>query len=339
MIEVTYETYLRYVQGTATLQEARQVRAWLADPTHELVARYWMDSYAALLEQEEAAPDEVHDYVSLLAELHTQLDARAPAVPTHRIGRPWGRWAAAAAAVTVVGVGSWWYQQQALPKTVQYSTTYGQTQVVHLPDGTDVTLNAQSTLRHTGAWTTRGPREVWLDGEAFFSVKHLPNNQHFIVHTTAGFNVEVLGTKFTVYRRHAQARVVLLSGKVKVDFADQLKPAVILRPGELLQTSDKQPQRVVHKLVQKDDDAVWQVNKIVFHDTPLAELATRLRDTYGVEVVVKDSILNQRKLTGTVPTGDLDLLCETLEATFHLQAEHQQQRIILSDLPSYQSTL
>jgi len=338
-MDITYETYLCYVQGEATLEEARLVRAWLAEPTNELVARYWMDAYATLLEQEEPTRDEAFDYAGMLTELRAQLNAGAPAAPLSSPGWPWVRWAAAAAAIVAVGGGSWWYQQQALPKTVQYSTGYGQTRVVHLPDGTDVTLNAHSTLRHQGNWAGRGPREVWLDGEAFFSVKHLPTNQHFIVHTDAGFRVEVLGTRFTVYRRHEQARVMLLSGKVKIDFADQVKPDVILRPGELLQTSDNQPQQAVPKAMQQHTYAVWQVDKVVFHDTPLAELATRLRDTYGVDVVVQDSTLNQRKLTGTVPTGDLDLLCETLEATFHLKAEHQQNRLVLSNYSSHQPNL
>jgi transmembrane sensor len=337
MMEINFESYLRYVRGEASLEEAKAVRAWLTQPTNELVAQYWMSTYASMAESEAERPGQAHDYDSMLADLRTRigLDVLSPKSDIPAAGRKWYRWAAAAAlTMGMAGAGSWWFyqQQQVTPLPVQYSTDYAQTRLVHLPDGSDVTLNAHSTLRYTGDWSRNTQREVWLDGEAYFAVKHLPTHQRFIVHTTAGFKVEVLGTKFTVYRRQEQARVVLLSGKVRVAFADSTKrKPVILKPGELLQTSDKQPQQLLHKAVQPDAYAAWRDDKMVFNKTPLAELVLRLRDTYGVEVTVKNPELNQRKLTGTIPLSDLDLLCETLAATFHLRAEHHQNSIILSN--------
>ena len=337
MTEVNFEAYLRYVCGEAPLEEAKAVRAWLTQPANELVAQHWMSTYASMAEHEKVQPAQAHDYDSMLADLRTRIglyvlpqESEAPA-----IGRTWYRWAAAAVlTIGMAGTGSWWLyqQQQVAPLPVEYNTAYAQTRLVHLPDGSDVTLNAHSTLRYTGDWSRDAQREVWLDGEAYFAVKHLPTHKRFVVHTTAGFKVEVLGTKFTVYRRQEQARIVLLSGKVRVAFADSSKrKPVILKPGELLQTSDKQPQQLLHKAVQTDAYAAWRDDKMVFNKTPLAELVLRLRDTYGVEVTVKNPELNQRKLTGTIPLSDLDLLCETLEETFHLRAEHHQNSIVLSN--------
>ncbi|OUJ72337.1 FecR family protein [Hymenobacter crusticola] len=338
MTEVNFEAYLRYVRGEASLEEAKAVRAWLMQPSNELVAQYWMSTYASMAEnQEDKQLAQAHDYDNMLADLRTRigLDVVSPELETTAAGRTWYRWAAAAVLTAgMAGASGWWLyqQQQVAPLPVQYSTAYAQTRLVHLPDGSDVTLNAHSTLRYTDTWNNKAAREVWLDGEAYFAVKHLSENQRFIVHTTAGFNVEVLGTKFTVYRRQEQARVVLLSGKVRVAFADSSKrKPIILKPGELLQTSDKQPQRLLHQAVQTDAYAAWRNDKMVFNKTPLAELVMRLRDTYGVKVTVKNTELNQRKLTGTIPLSDLDLLCETLEETFHLRAEHHQNSIILSN--------
>ena len=326
---ITYEACMRYVRGEATLAEARAVRAWLADPANEAQAQAWMSRSAAEAmppaQAPSAAPD--YDYAQMRVNLYARMGLDRS--PPKKV-RQWPRWAAAAAlAGAAVGAASFW-PRPATEKTATayYATTYGQTRVVQLPDGSAVTLNAHSSVRY--AAPPHAPREVWLDGEAFFAVKHLPDNQRFVVHTTAGFRVEVLGTRFAVYRRHAQARVVLLSGKVRVAFADSTRPAVVLKPGELLQTSDKRPTALVHKAVQAVAYTSWTANELRFEATPLAELATRLQDTYGVQVVVASPELRQRKFTGTFPMGNLNVLCEDLAEAFHLRIERHQNSLTLS---------
>ena len=332
-MEITYDDYLRYLRSEATLPQARAVRRWLADPANEAQAQTWMSRYATEAQPAPSASDP-YNYAAMRENMHAQL-GRTPApqvVPLHPARPIWWRWAAAAAVAGIAVGGGWLWQAQHQPTalaTASYATPYGQTRVVQLPDGSEVTLNAHSTLRYAATADARQPREVWLDGEGFFSVKHTTDNKRFVVHTTGNFNVEVLGTKFTVYRRHEQARVVLLSGKVRVDFADQTRPDVILKPGELLQTTDNKPKAVVHKAVKAASYATWTNDQMSFDATSLAEVATRLQDTYGVEVVVADSALTQRKFTGTFPTGNLDVLCEDLAEAFHLRIERQQNRLIL----------
>ena len=336
--EINYETCLRYVQGESSLEEARSVRAWLADPANELLAQYWMSQQAQEAEPVRPADgNDPYDYASMRENIYARMHLES--VPTASATRPgmWRRWAAAAAVVGAVAGTSWLVHERsqvAEPTIASYATPYGQTRVVQLPDGSEVTLNAHSTMRYAATTDSERPREVWLDGEAYFSVKHLPDHQPFVVHTTAGLNVEVLGTKFTVYRRHEQARVVLLSGKVQVAFADTTKAKVILKPGELLQTSDQNPGRVVHQAVQAAPYAAWADGKLVFEATTIADIATRLQDTYGVEVVVASPALKQRKFTGTFPSNNLDLLCENLAATFNLQIVRRHNQVILSNHPS-----
>jgi transmembrane sensor len=69
----------------------------------------------------------------------------------------------------------------------------------------------------------------------------------------------------------------------------------------------------------------------VLDETTIAELATRLQDTYGLEVVVATPELNRRKVTGTVPVRDLDVLLQSLEETFQLQAARQGNRLTLTE--------
>jgi transmembrane sensor len=218
----------------------------------------------------------------------------------------------------------------------EYTTAYGQTRRVQLPDGSSVTLNGHSSLRYPAAWAPGKPREVWLDGEAYFAVQHQADNQRFLVHTQAGFNVEVLGTKFTVSRRRNMGRVVLLSGKVRVSFNDRQQPDVLLKPGELVETRETQPAEPVvtaYRAVHTAPYASWKDAELVLDETTIAELAARLQDTYGLQVVVATPELNQRKVTGTVPVHDLDVLLQSLEEAFHLQATRQGNRLTLTEQP------
>jgi ferric-dicitrate binding protein FerR (iron transport regulator) len=339
---VDFEAYLRYSRGESSPQEARAVRQWLAQPANSLLAQHWMSRFAEMLEREDALPLATPSIERLESRLFRQLGfaTEQPTAPEvsepESMARPlWYRWAAAAAVLVMMAGGGWlWQYQQGQATSAAggyYATAYGETSTVYLPDGSEVKLNSHSTLRYANNLLDGKAREVWLDGEGYFSIKHLPDNRRFIVHTTAGLNVEVLGTKFTVFRRRAQARVVLLSGKVRVDFADSSKrKPVILKPGELLETRDAQP-KVVHKAVRVDTYAAWKDDKLVFDETPVAEVATRLSDTYGVKIIVATPALNQRTVTGTFPAGELNTVLQVLEKSFKLTVERQQNQIVLSE--------
>ncbi len=79
-----------------------------------------------------------------------------------------------------------------------------------LPDGSEITLNANSNLRyHKKDWNN--DRTVYLNGEAFFSVE---KGNTFIVSTENG-NVQVLGTRFNVNSNLDYFEISCFEGSVK----------------------------------------------------------------------------------------------------------------------------
>lgn len=333
--DITQELFTAYVRGTATEAEAATVRAWLTQPAHQLLAQHWMlQHWEELVAEPTPTLADNPDYEALLTGLHTHLGF-SQHLPLQSAAPRWRRWAVAAGVVgTLLGGGSWWMLTHQAPTSQTIATSYGQTRTVQLADGSTVMLNGHSTLRYPTAWQPGKPREVWLDGEGYFSVQHQADNQRFVVHTTAGFSVEVLGTKFTVSRRRDQGRVVLLSGKVRVSFEDRQHPDVLLKPGELVETREIRPAQPIvttYRKVHTAPYASWKDAELVLDETTIAELATRLHDTYGLDVVVATPELNQRKVTGTVPVRDLNVLLQSLEETFHLQANRQGNRLTLTE--------
>jgi ferric-dicitrate binding protein FerR (iron transport regulator) len=337
---ITQALVTAYARGTASPAEAEAVRTWLAQPANQLLATYWLQEHwhelAATLPLPAASDDP--DFEQLLADLHPRL--APPVAPLYRAPPVrWRRWAAAATLASAVAVGGWLYQNQHRPApaaVLAARTTYGQTRTLRLSDGSVVTLNGHSQLRYATTWAPGQPREVWLQGEGYFAIQHTADNQRFLVHTDAGLQVEVLGTQFVVARRRTQTRVVLLQGKVRVEFDDRRQPDVLLKPGELVETQDaptpgSAPVVTAHQRVHTAPYSTWKDAELVLDETTIAELATRLHDTYGLDVEVTTPELNSRRVTGTVPVGELDVLLQALQETFHLRITRQGNRLTLAE--------
>ena len=337
-LDVTQALVTAYVQGTATPAEADAVRAWLAQPVNQLLANYWMqqDWEALATDLPLAATTDEPTADELLALLRPRLIAP---VAYRRAAPGWRRWAAAAALAGTVATGGWLYyaQHRAAPVAALHVTTgFGQTRTLTLSDGSRVTLNGHSHLRYAATWAPGQPREVWLDGEGYFAIQHTADNQRFLVHTDAGVQVDVLGTRFVVARRRAHTRVVLLQGKVRVEFEDRQQPDVLMNPGELVETQDaatpnSRPVLVAHERVHTAPYAAWKDAELVLDETTIADLANRLHDTYGLDVVVTNPELNRRRVTGTVPVGELEVLLQALQETFHLRITRQGNRLMLAE--------
>ena len=95
------------------------------------------------------------------------------------------------------------------PGRYTVNTDYGKISRLVVPDSSVVVLNANSTIKYEKKWDKNAPRELWLNGEAFFDVKHLDNDhkienyERFIVHTN-NTTVEVLGTSFDIRERRGR---------------------------------------------------------------------------------------------------------------------------------------
>ena len=91
----------------------------------------------------------------------------------------------------------------------------GQRINITLADGTNVWLNARTTIQYPITFNEK-ERLVKLDGEAYFDVTK-DKSKPFIVQTN-NYNVEVLGTKFDVdsYSETEIFETTLMEGSVRI---------------------------------------------------------------------------------------------------------------------------
>lgn len=166
---------------------------------------------------------------------------------------------------------------------------------VTLPDGSNVWLNAASSLKFPAAFTGR-ERRVELSGEAYFEIEK-DASRPFLVHS-GGQTVEVLGTHFNIsaYGDEPDVRTTLLEGSVKVTESASGKSR-ILSPGQEASVAAGSGIRVTTA-----DPALataWKEGKFVFDGDNIQRIMRKIARWYDVEVVYEGNMEN-KNFSGSV---------------------------------------
>jgi ferric-dicitrate binding protein FerR (iron transport regulator) len=161
----------------------------------------------------------------------------------------------------------------------------GQRAQFQLTDGTRVLLGPGSTLRYDTTSYGHSTRELQLEGQAHFTVAHDPRRP-FLVRTARAVT-EDLGTEFAItdYHEDSASEVVVASGTVAVRsvLSDTARPATLLRAGDLVRL-DPTGETTVQRGVDLGARLAWTEGRLVFVNTRVADVVTRLNRWYGGDV-------------------------------------------------------
>lgn len=201
-----------------------------------------------------------------------------------------------------------WYTRT---RQTAVATQFGELKEVLLPDSTTIFLAAHSKLTYKSNWRKSVPREVWLDGEAFFSVRHLNQyaqairpNERFLVHGT-DITVEVLGTEFDIRQRRGKTEVVLQQGSIRLLFNDSTHTPLLMTPGDLV-TYDGVLKKLERSTTVPQNYTAWKEKKLLLNNPTVAEILLYLEDNFGKKLVVDDPVLLQKKIEGPILLNNLN---------------------------------
>jgi transmembrane sensor len=182
------------------------------------------------------------------------------------------------------------FNTMSTPRGGQYQLT--------LPDGSQVWLNAESSITYPTAFTGK-ERTVAITGEAYFEVVH---NAHQPFMVQAGSQlIEVLGTKFNVstYKDEPSYKTTLLEGKVKLsahDARNAVHTSLILQPGQQGQLKDHQLSLAANPDVEQV--MAWKDGVFNFNKVTLAEAMRQLSRWYDVEILYEGGKIPDRRFGG-----------------------------------------
>lgn len=196
-------------------------------------------------------------------------------------------------------------------KPVIVKTEFGKIISVSLPDSSVVVLNANSTIKYSANWSKTNTREVWLDGEAFFNVRHLntdstniTSKERFVVHTS-NLTIEVLGTSFDIRNRRGKIQVVLETGKVKVSFAKDSRNEIIMKPGDIVIYNSAQNE-LITETINATNFSAWKEKKLLLDNPTVKEIVKYLEDNFGKKIILDEPALGERKIEGPILLTNLD---------------------------------
>lgn len=329
---ITKQLIFNYLSGQATPIEIQQVDEWLNDPVHlDTFYEYlfeWEKTHAQFRPDFEAA---LNRFWEREARSFTQPEAVASPI-AHPEELPVRQnllarfiWVAASV-LLLLGTG-YLNRDKFLYETIK--TGYGEIAVHTLPDGSKVVMNANSVLKWYRFSTIQKQREVWLEGEAEFSVIHTNDHQRFLVKTPNDFVVEVLGTEFSLFSRNRGTKVVLNNGKIRVNYQKDGKPnQLTMKPGELL-TMDKTGNLQLKTTESPEEHQSWRERRFVFDRTPVKDICHLLEENFGVTVLASGEEIARKTISGNFKTETADELLDILREVLNLETNVRNDTLFL----------
>ena len=213
-----------------------------------------------------------------------------------------------------------WNLTPAPENMAEVSVPLGQMSEVTLYDGTHVWLNSGTTLRYASNFGKRD-RNITLDGEAFFKVKH--SKLPFRV-KLKNSEIEVLGTSFNAvsYKNEKNSYVTLVKGSVRINTLSGKKITTI-SPSQQITIPDNL-QNIKVKKVDSDFYYSWTEGKIIFEEERLADVALRLERWYNVEIRLEGQGTGELRFSGTIlKNKPFDQIIKTFQLLLPVKVNYQ----------------
>lgn len=295
------QLFARYFNGKATKREQQIIENWNPDASKA--------NYEATPEEVAAGCETVWQRLSDQFAF-TVTEEQPNSIKKPRVLQLQRYVRHVAAAVVLLGIGFYFYDnvENKSSKVASeaiaidyFQSGAGEMKKMLLPDGSVVYLNSDTKIGLATANFNKEKREIWLEeGEAFFEVAKNPEKP-FIVHGRA-LETTVKGTSFNVksYKELDESSVSVRSGKVAVRNGNQLI-------GELTKNKQITYNRVTGKAQQAEanweDAAAWMDHRLVMKRANVKELKLRLKQQFGVDLLLRDNVLEGTLLNSSFKKG------------------------------------
>lgn len=208
------------------------------------------------------------------------------------------------------------------------STPRGRRADVRLPDGTLVALAPESRVTWQVAADTL-PRDVMLEGEAYFDVVH-DVARPFRVHVRNTV-IRDVGTRFAVraYRTDSVVRVVVTHGTVRVRASGAAPGSGALVRAGMLSLTDAAGVTSIRLDADTAQYNAFVRGEMRFVGMPLRSVVGELARWYDVDMRLADSSIGNRRITATLGDQTLPDVLDQLSIALNLRATRTGRTVVL----------
>ncbi|HEY9045347.1 MAG TPA: FecR domain-containing protein [Ohtaekwangia sp.] len=302
-------TYLfhRYINQTCTPEERQEFLELISQADYHAQVKDLMKGLWQTLQPEEVLPKDKAE--SILLDIF-----RAAPIEELSSTRNFFSWRKVAAAIILViaCAAVLYIYTKPSASALAVAPIDAPHQIINLPDGSRVILNARSTLEYPASFEDKSSREVTLTGEGYFDIQH-DVTKPFIVYTGEVKTI-VLGTAFNIkaYPDEKNITVTVTRGRVKV--SDARNVIGIITPDQQI-TFNKEEQASQQQTVDSRTVVAWSDKDIFFDDSTLEEVAQQLEQRFHIRITFDAAQLKECRFTATFVSGEsldqiLTVICE-----------------------------
>lgn len=306
------ELLYKFFAGTATFEEKERIMLWMESaPDNKQLFLKERKLYNAVLLNNE--------YVEIEQTVKQQHWMHSGIMRFMRI---------AAMIVLAFGLGYFaqdWDTDGPVPMQT-IAVPAGQCVNITLPDGSNIWLNAQTTIQYPISFN-KCERMIKLDGEAYFEVAK-DTKRPFIVNTKE-CRVEVLGTKFNVdaYSYRDKFETVLMEGAVKVSMLNNPSETVSLKPDVKVYRSNG---RLLTEKMNNFERYRWKEGLICFQNEPFNVVMEDFEKFYGLKIVVNNQKVTKYLYTGKFKQTDgIDYALSLLQKNIHFTYQRDRENHVV----------
>lgn len=277
-----YKQLHKLFEGLATKEEEEAIRNWI---------NHSPENKKRFLEERKI-------FDILILNVRDSKKTNTYKIPSKSKTTYWREWIKIAAVMLITLTGSWLYYSTKEKSDITAMQTIkvpaGQRLNLVLPDGTNVWLNARTTIQYPVSFNTK-ERTVTLDGQAYFEVA--PDKEKPFTVKTADGTIQALGTKFDVmaYSNEQEFETVLMEGSVKVDLTVDSRESLILTPNNKAYLKNGQL-----KTSPVDDYSVylWREGLICFKHETFEKIMESFQKTFDIKIVIQNTKISRLSYTG-----------------------------------------
>ncbi len=222
------------------------------------------------------------------------------------------------------------YKKELEKERLVYNTLtvpYGKRFEISLSDGTNVHLNAGTSLKYPVKFIKGQDRQVFLKGEAFFSVAKDIEHE-FIVNSDA-LNVQVYGTQFNIscYPEDRNTDVVLIEGSVGL-YAKEDAKNTTLTPG-FKGSYDKNASQITTSPVITSVYTSWMQGGLVFRNMTFGNILKKMERHYNIDITNNNQDLTNEKFNASFRNEPIEKILNYFKITYGIDFTIDDNKIII----------
>jgi ferric-dicitrate binding protein FerR (iron transport regulator) len=193
-------------------------------------------------------------------------------------------------------------------------------QLIHLPDGSKILLNENSSIEFNQESFNTKTREVTLSGEAYFDIKR-NEKKPFIVHT-GEVRTQVLGTAFNIKANSKTPEVEVTVERGKVQVGDLKKVYGVITPNQQIKVNTTNLSYEQNNNVSAAIVMEWKSKYLILDNINMEEAIAMISQKYKVPITLSNENIKNCRITASfLNDEDLDhilkVVCSVIETEYH----------------------